>query len=87
MVRVTIVDDDISCCCILGDGVYAIVVTLDDLNIRIGRLEGIGNLPEHHSDVVLWVRSCNGVQDRATNEPGTTSPGVNVSVSNLEMIS
>jgi len=84
VVRIAVVNDNVGCCCIFGEDVYAVIVTLDDFDVRIGRLEDLGNLSEHRSDVVLWMRRSDGVQDGAADVSGATGPGKLVSTIKTE---
>jgi hypothetical protein len=44
-----------------------VVVALHDLDVGIGRGEGLGRLAEKHGDVVFWVSGHQGMQNRATD--------------------
>lgn len=58
VVGVTIVDDDVGCIGGVGDGVEAIIVALDYLDVWVGGLEGFRDFAEEDSDVVFWMGGC-----------------------------
>ena len=67
MVRVTAVHDDVGFLGGGGDGVEAVVVAVDDLDVRVGRTECWWLAAEKCDDGPVWVCGCEGVEDGATD--------------------